>query len=163
IRPARACWPAWRACARGSEPRAPRSAWRGWPWRSRPQAGGDDERARHLPRRRPARAPSDAGAPVGRGRGGRGGARAAGRAARGDRSLLVLAFTHRWRDIQVLVSQHRDGEWIARILSRMGYGLARGSSRRGGAEALFRLATLLERGRDVAITVDGPVGPRYIV
>lgn len=78
-------------------------------------------------------------------------------------SLLVLACTHRHRDIQVLVSQHRDGELIARILARMGYGLVRGSSRRGGAEALFRLATLLEQGKDVAVTVDGPVGPRYAV
>jgi tetraacyldisaccharide 4'-kinase len=79
------------------------------------------------------------------------------------RSLLILAYTHRRRDIQILVSQHRDGGWIAGILARMGYGLVRGSSRRGGVEALFRLATVLEEGLDVGVTVDGPVGPRYSV
>jgi lysophospholipid acyltransferase (LPLAT)-like uncharacterized protein len=78
-------------------------------------------------------------------------------------SLLILAATHRRRNVQVLVSQHRDGEWIARILAQSGYGLVRGSSRRGGAEALFRMVTLLEAGLDVAVTVDGPIGPRYRV
>jgi tetraacyldisaccharide 4'-kinase len=78
-------------------------------------------------------------------------------------SLLMLAYTHRDRDAQVLVSQHRDGEWIAGILARMGYGLVRGSSRRGGVEALFQMATRLEQGLDVAVTVDGPIGPRYSV
>ena len=78
-------------------------------------------------------------------------------------ALLVLGFTHRDQDVAVLVSQHRDGEFIARILERLGYGLVRGSTRRGGVEALFRMATLLEAGRDIAITVDGPIGPRYTV
>jgi tetraacyldisaccharide 4'-kinase len=78
-------------------------------------------------------------------------------------SLAMLAYTHRDQDAQVLVSQHRDGELIARILEGFGYGLVRGSSRRGGVEGLFGLAKQLERGRDVAVTVDGPVGPRYRV
>lgn len=77
--------------------------------------------------------------------------------------LAILAYTHRRRDIHVLVSQHRDGEWIARILGRFGYHLVRGSSRRGGTEALFRMATLLKEGHDVAVTVDGPIGPRFTV
>jgi tetraacyldisaccharide 4'-kinase len=76
-------------------------------------------------------------------------------------SLLILAYTHRSCAIQVLVSQHRDGEWIASILARLGYGLVRGSTRRGGVEALFQLATRLDDGLDVAVTVDGPLGPRY--
>ncbi|UCE01948.1 MAG: tetraacyldisaccharide 4'-kinase [Candidatus Latescibacterota bacterium] len=78
-------------------------------------------------------------------------------------SLAMLTYTHRDQDAQVLVSQHRDGEWIARILEGLGYGLVRGSSRRGGVEGLFGLAKQLERGRDVAVTVDGPIGPRYRV
>lgn len=78
-------------------------------------------------------------------------------------SLAMLAWTHRHRGIQVLVSQHQDGEVIARILATLGYGLVRGSSRRGGVEALFSLAKQLDAGLDVAITVDGPVGPRYAV
>jgi tetraacyldisaccharide 4'-kinase len=78
-------------------------------------------------------------------------------------SIAILAFTHRRRQIQVLVSQHRDGERMARILEGMGYASARGSSRRGGAGALFALAGALEAGRDVAIAVDGPLGPRHHV
>jgi tetraacyldisaccharide 4'-kinase len=78
-------------------------------------------------------------------------------------TLAILGYTHRFQDIHVLVSQHRDGELIARILAGLGYGLVRGSSRRGGVEGLFGLAKQLERGRDVGVTVDGPVGPRYSV
>jgi len=78
-------------------------------------------------------------------------------------SLAILAWTHRRRDVQILVSQHRDGELIAGVLQRLGYGLVRGSSRRGGVQALFGLARELDAGRDVAVTVDGPVGPRYHV
>ena len=79
------------------------------------------------------------------------------------RSLVMLAYTHRHRNVRVLTSQHRDGEWIAGILQHLGYTTVRGSSRRGGVEALFRLATELEAGHDVAIAVDGPIGPRYSV
>jgi tetraacyldisaccharide 4'-kinase len=78
-------------------------------------------------------------------------------------SLAMLTYTHRDRDVQVLVSPHRDGEIVARILASMGYGLVRGSTHRGAVEALFGLAKHLEHGRDVAITVDGPMGPRYAV
>jgi tetraacyldisaccharide 4'-kinase len=78
-------------------------------------------------------------------------------------SLAILAHTHRHRDVHVLVSQHRDGELIAQVVAGMGFGLVRGSSRRGGLQALFGLAREIERGRDVAITVDGPIGPRYSV
>jgi lysophospholipid acyltransferase (LPLAT)-like uncharacterized protein len=60
----------------------------------------------------------------------------------------------------VLVSSHRDGEIIARILRFLGYGLIRGSSTRGGARALRDLARLVaEPGGDVAFTADGPRGP----
>ena len=76
-------------------------------------------------------------------------------------SLATLAWTHRNQQIQVLVSHHDDGEIIARILATLGYGLVRGSSRRGGVEALFRMGEQLDAKRDVAITVDGPLGPRY--
>lgn len=77
--------------------------------------------------------------------------------------LGVLGYAHRFQDVHVLVSQHRDGEFIARILAGLGYGLVRGSSNRGGVEGLFGLAKQLERGRDVGVAVDGPMGPRYRV
>ncbi|RKY20778.1 MAG: hypothetical protein DRQ55_06465 [Planctomycetota bacterium] len=67
----------------------------------------------------------------------------------------------RGEGICVLVSTHRDGETIARVLERQGYNLARGSSTRGGAQGLREL---LRAGRqqdiDLCVTADGPRGPR---
>ena len=45
--------------------------------------------------------------------------------------LLPLSFTHRSRDIQVLISESRDGEIIARVTGKLGFGSVRGSSSRG--------------------------------
>jgi lysophospholipid acyltransferase (LPLAT)-like uncharacterized protein len=74
--------------------------------------------------------------------------------------LLPLVFTHRGRDVQALISESRDGEIITRITSALGFGAVRGSSSKGGAEAVVRLAKLARAGYDLAITPDGPRGPR---
>lgn len=66
------------------------------------------------------------------------------------------------RGIVVITSENFDGEWIARIIRRFGYGTARGSSSRGGARALVQLRRDLREGRPVAFTVDGPRGPREV-
>src|SRR5207249_1503746 len=50
--------------------------------------------------------------------------------------MLPLVYTHRRRAITVLVSRHRDGEWIARVIERLGFTTARGSSTRGGEEGV---------------------------
>src|SRR5262245_48529221 len=50
--------------------------------------------------------------------------------------LLPLVVTHRRRAIAVLVSRHRDGEWVARIIERLGFATARGSSTRGAEEGV---------------------------
>lgn len=73
----------------------------------------------------------------------------------------ILPATLFWRDrgIVVITSQNFDGEWIARIIQRFGYGTARGSSSRGGARALVQLRKDLSGGRPAAFTVDGPRGP----
>ena len=63
------------------------------------------------------------------------------------------------RGIVVITSQNFDGEWIARILLRFGFGTARGSTSRGGARALVQMRHDLASGRPVAFTVDGPRGP----
>lgn len=77
--------------------------------------------------------------------------------------LLVATYAFRRQGIQVLVSQHRDGEWIARAIECMGYGTIRGSSTRGGTRALFRMAAAGAAGDDLGVTVDGPRGPRLEV
>jgi hypothetical protein len=73
--------------------------------------------------------------------------------------LLSLVWTHRGRGIAVLVSRHRDGELITRIIERLGFDTARGSSTRGGEEGLMDMLRLAEEGRLLAITPDGPRGP----
>jgi lysophospholipid acyltransferase (LPLAT)-like uncharacterized protein len=77
----------------------------------------------------------------------------------------ILYATHFWRfrDITVITSRHFDGECIARIIRKLGYRAARGSSRRGGVSALLQLKECLRKGRDVGFTVDGPRGPDYQV
>ena len=77
--------------------------------------------------------------------------------------LIVATYAFRRQGIQVLVSQHRDGELIARAIESMGYGTIRGSSTRGGTRALFRMAAAGAAGDDLGVTVDGPRGPRLQV
>jgi lysophospholipid acyltransferase (LPLAT)-like uncharacterized protein len=92
--------------------------------------------------------------------------------ARFDTRPLILCFWHRGifastyafreQQIGVITSQSFDGEYIARIISAFGYTPIRGSSSRGGARALLESRRILESGRTVAFTTDGPRGPVYI-
>ncbi|MCK4428142.1 MAG: lysophospholipid acyltransferase family protein [candidate division Zixibacteria bacterium] len=77
--------------------------------------------------------------------------------------MLILFYSHRWQRIHVLISQHRDGELIARIIKRLGFVSVRGSTTRGGTKALFEMATKGASGYDVGITPDGPRGPKFKV
>lgn len=63
--------------------------------------------------------------------------------------------------VTVLTSPSRDGEILAGIMRRLGMGAVRGSSSRRGARAMRELITIIGSGGDVAITPDGPRGPRY--
>jgi lysophospholipid acyltransferase (LPLAT)-like uncharacterized protein len=73
--------------------------------------------------------------------------------------LLPLLYKHRGERIAVLISEHADGEIIARIAEALGYRTVRGSTSRGAARALLALARVIEEGYDLAITPDGPRGP----
>jgi len=73
--------------------------------------------------------------------------------------LLPLLWHHRGQAVSILISEHRDGELIARTAQWLGYGLVRGSTTRGGERALLALVRELDAGREVAITPDGPRGP----
>ena len=75
--------------------------------------------------------------------------------------LLPLVHYHRREGIVVLVSEHSDGEYITRILSRCGFGAVRGSSTRGGMRGLRELVRAGRAGNDLALTPDGPRGPRH--
>ena len=76
--------------------------------------------------------------------------------------ILPGLFFLRNRGIVVITSQNFDGEWIARILTRYGFGTARGSTSKGGARALVQLRRDLSDGRPAAFTVDGPRGPARV-
>jgi lysophospholipid acyltransferase (LPLAT)-like uncharacterized protein len=73
--------------------------------------------------------------------------------------ILPATFYFRRRGIVVITSENFDGEWIARIIERFGYGTARGSSSRGGMRALLQMARDMEHGRPAGFTLDGPRGP----
>jgi hypothetical protein len=85
---------------------------------------------------------------------------------------VIYSFWHRavfasawlWRNtgIAVMVSRSFDGEYIARIIEKLGFIAVRGSSSRGGAPALLGMKSQIERGNLVAFTIDGPRGPRYV-
>jgi len=66
------------------------------------------------------------------------------------------------RGIVVITSENFDGEWIARIIQRFGFGTARGSSSRGGLRAMLQLVRDMERGTPAAFTLDGPRGPARV-
>jgi len=69
-----------------------------------------------------------------------------------------------WRDrgIVVITSENFDGEWIARIIRRFGYGTARGSTSRSGVRALVQLKRDMDAGKPAGFTLDGPRGPARV-
>lgn len=65
------------------------------------------------------------------------------------------------RTMAVLISHHRDGAFITSILGWLGIGTVRGSTRKGGANAMRELFTICDAGTNISITPDGPRGPVY--
>ena len=65
--------------------------------------------------------------------------------------------------LAALISASKDGALLAAILENFGVQPVRGSSSRRGAQALLELSSWAERGYDLAVTPDGPRGPRYVV
>jgi len=74
--------------------------------------------------------------------------------------LLPLLYLYRGRGLVMLVSQHRDGEYLTRLGRGLGYEAVRGSSTHGGYPALRQLVRKVRGGSSLAITPDGPQGPR---
>src|SRR5436190_5221313 len=76
--------------------------------------------------------------------------------------ILPATFYFRRRGIVVITSENFDGEWIAGIIERFGYGTARGSTSRGGRKALLQLTRDLAAGKPAGFTLDGPRGPARV-
>lgn len=76
----------------------------------------------------------------------------------------LFSVLHVKRDLRLItvVSQSRDGEYLARVLQKLGFETARGSSSRGGSSALLHAARRMqEENLCGCATVDGPRGPRH--
>ena len=73
--------------------------------------------------------------------------------------ILLMVYSYVGPLLVFMISQHRDGELIARTVERFGYLPARGSTTRGGAGALRMMLKELGRGNDIGFTPDGPRGP----
>ena len=71
---------------------------------------------------------------------------------------LMIPLAYRGSQVHILISQHRDGELIHRIVTRFGFRSVRGSTTRGGPAALRQLIRLGRSGVDLVVTPDGPKG-----
>ncbi len=88
---------------------------------------------------------------------------------RRDGTPVLLAFWHAYilpvslhvrdRGYRIMISEHKDGEIIAKIHERWGNLSVRGSTSRGGGRALLAMVRVLQDGHDGVITPDGPRGP----
>jgi lysophospholipid acyltransferase (LPLAT)-like uncharacterized protein len=76
--------------------------------------------------------------------------------------VIPVAYRYRNRKIAVMTSRSFDGEYIARIIKKLGFGAVRGSSSRGAVGALMGMKQELDQGNPVAFTIDGPRGPIYV-
>ncbi|HEX6535651.1 MAG TPA: lysophospholipid acyltransferase family protein [Gemmatimonadaceae bacterium] len=75
--------------------------------------------------------------------------------------MLALLWHHRDEGISVLISEHGDGEIIARVAESLGFRTVRGSTSRGADRALLGMSRVVQRGGDLAFTPDGPRGPAH--
>jgi len=75
--------------------------------------------------------------------------------------LMMMPQMYRGKGISVLVSHHQDGELVARTMKGLGIDSVRGSSTRGWLGGVKGLLKSARSGKDLAITPDGPKGPRY--
>lgn len=78
-------------------------------------------------------------------------------------NLLPVLFSHRGRGVGIIVSMSLDGELIARVLKLLGYKVFRGDTEKRGREVIQELIKYGRDGHEIAITPDGPKGPRRAV
>lgn len=76
-------------------------------------------------------------------------------------AAFLRVYPRRRSGVLVLTSASRDGMWLGELVGRLGMGAVRGSSSRRGARAMRELLDRVAEGHDIAITPDGPRGPRY--
>ncbi|MBI5562239.1 MAG: DUF374 domain-containing protein [Deltaproteobacteria bacterium] len=75
--------------------------------------------------------------------------------------LMMMPFSYEGPGVTILVSGSRDGELVSRTVARFGIASVRGSTSRGWMQGLKGILRSVRSGRDIAITPDGPKGPRF--
>lgn len=76
--------------------------------------------------------------------------------------LLFMPFAYKpHKGAYIMISRHRDGEFVSRAVKYLGISSVRGSTTRGGISAFKKLIDLTDEGYDIAFTPDGPKGPKY--
>ncbi len=82
-----------------------------------------------------------------------------------NRIIFTACFVRRsfLRKMTVLISNSRDGEYITVFIRFFGLNVVRGSSSKGGPQALIDLMREVKRGQSVILTLDGPRGPKYSI
>ena len=80
-------------------------------------------------------------------------------------AFMPFIFTKCWsgREANVIISDHKDGQMITDIIAHFGIGSIRGSSSKGALRAFLLAIKSINNGIDVAITPDGPRGPRHSI
>jgi len=76
---------------------------------------------------------------------------------------IFLTWFHRRQGVCVMISKSKDGEFISRIAKKLGYQPVRGSTSKGGLEALTAIIEKAKSGCTLAFTPDGPRGPIGVV
>ena len=77
--------------------------------------------------------------------------------------MWIPVYYYRKRNFIVLSSLSQDGEYMTRVLKRLGWQVIRGSSSKGGSRSLLKLYKELITGATTVLTPDGPTGPIYKV
>lgn len=75
--------------------------------------------------------------------------------------LFLLLHTYRNSGVLIPVSESSDGDIMAGVLRRFGFGVVRGSSSRNGHKALIRMMCGARKGGTIGVAVDGPRGPLH--
>lgn len=72
-----------------------------------------------------------------------------------------LAYFFKDKNICLITSLSQDGNYQTKIVKKLGYQVVRGDNRRGGVKGLLSLIEKINQGFDVALAIDGPLGPIY--
>jgi hypothetical protein len=75
--------------------------------------------------------------------------------------LLMMPLVYKGKKLSFLVSPHRDGQIVGKALKRFGFHAILGSTNRKGFSAFKQMLKANQDGSDIALTPDGPKGPRY--